>query len=628
MYSSKMMVKVCMLLQLIFFHEIAGFSIDKTTPPFETSFNDQLQNTDPGWSQLSNVPILDDRNNGIFKAKSKKWSHRSAASNLYPPDDTSPPNEDYASYDMDYVNPSNFNPSNFSALIYDSNPDSPAIFPNPEMMVYDSEKPGEIPEPVNNEPDILPEVELPDDSLADGDLRERDLIDSVQYVYFGRGNQGSGGGGSRSGRWGCAVPGGAAVGAAAIAITAVTLLRHKTFRNSKMFPIEMNILSCFMVTNVLFIIGIGDTKSEIRCEITALLLHYLHLVCASWIFVYCYVISDNVTKGYIPNLRYNYLFAYGVPAVLVMFFYAISIESYETKDYCWMSLEKGMLLGFMLPGTVLILINTLFAMIGLKAISKKQQEAIANTIQSYLTQTVTTENVASNNNRSNLSTSNKYLSTNSSLISLDCTSRKNTEERCKSELDMRRYKSCDDLDDQAIPEGASWVANISNNHCSSQLCDLKEMDSMKNLSFKIDLSSLSIDNLSWKTTEPEDMSDMRKCLNFALIMQPLFCVFWFMGVVALENSDQILPPFIFAFLWSHMHWFIFARFAYVLPYIPYEECCMDVEEVSHSLQESNLIVHSHTKSTDTIPLLVTKVEVPRDSRESTRPPDSISTISN
>lgn len=43
---------------------------------------------------------------------------------------------------MDYVNPSNFNPSNFSALIYDSNPDNPAIFPNPEMMVYDSEKPG------------------------------------------------------------------------------------------------------------------------------------------------------------------------------------------------------------------------------------------------------------------------------------------------------------------------------------------------------------------------------------------------------------------------------------------------------------------------------------------------------
>lgn len=217
-----------------------------------------------------------------------------------------------------------------------------------------------------------------------------------------------------------------------------------------------------------------------------------------------------------------------------------------------MSLEKGMLLGFMLPGTVLILINTLFAMIGLKAISKKQQEAIANTIQTYLTQTVTTENTTTTNIKPKLSKSDKFLSTNTSLISLNCTPRRNQDECSKSALDIRRYKSCDDLDDQPIPEGTSWVANVSNNHCSNQLLDLKDMDSMKNLSYKIDLSSLSIDNLSWKTTEPEDMSDMRKCLNFALIMQPLFCVFWFMGVVALENSDQILPPFIFAFLWSHM----------------------------------------------------------------------------
>lgn len=132
----------------------------------------------------------------------------------------------------------------------------------------------------------------------------------------------------------------------------------------------------------------------------------MHLVSAAWIFVFCYVISDNVTKGCIPNLRYNYLFAYGVPAVFILvifnyyyiqnnlkfksninlfqFYYAISLERYEVKNYCWMSLEKGMVLGFMLPSTVLILLNTLFAILGLKTISNKQQEAISNTLQSYL----------------------------------------------------------------------------------------------------------------------------------------------------------------------------------------------------------------------------------------------------
>ena len=72
----------------------------------------------------------------------KTWDRGSAPSNLYPPDEAAPPSEDYASYDVDYVNPNSFSPGNFSALIYDTNPDSPAIFPNPEMMVYDSEKTG------------------------------------------------------------------------------------------------------------------------------------------------------------------------------------------------------------------------------------------------------------------------------------------------------------------------------------------------------------------------------------------------------------------------------------------------------------------------------------------------------
>lgn len=108
---------------------------------------------------------------------------------------------------------------------------------------------------MGNEPDVLPDVDLPDNSLADGDLRERDLIDSIQYVYFGRSQTTNGG--SRSGKWGYAVPGGALVGVVALAMSAVALLRHKTFRNSKMFPIEMNIISCFMVTNFLLIIGIA-----------------------------------------------------------------------------------------------------------------------------------------------------------------------------------------------------------------------------------------------------------------------------------------------------------------------------------------------------------------------------------
>lgn len=100
---------------------ISGLSLAKTTPL-----------SDRGWSRME-----DDNQN-----MEKTWDRGSAPSNLYPPDEAAPPSEDYASYDVDYVNPNSFSPGNFSALIYDTNPDSPAIFPNPEMMVYDSEKTG------------------------------------------------------------------------------------------------------------------------------------------------------------------------------------------------------------------------------------------------------------------------------------------------------------------------------------------------------------------------------------------------------------------------------------------------------------------------------------------------------
>lgn len=44
-----------------------------------------------------------------------------------------------------------------------------------------------LPDPDNdeNEADAEEEVVLPDDSLADTDLHDHDLIDSVMYIYFG-----------------------------------------------------------------------------------------------------------------------------------------------------------------------------------------------------------------------------------------------------------------------------------------------------------------------------------------------------------------------------------------------------------------------------------------------------------
>jgi hypothetical protein len=57
-------------------------------------------------------------------------------------------------------------------------------------------EPGVIPDPglaVTRQHSGTEEVLLPDDSLADTDLHDHDLIDSVMYIYFGSSSHTEGG---------------------------------------------------------------------------------------------------------------------------------------------------------------------------------------------------------------------------------------------------------------------------------------------------------------------------------------------------------------------------------------------------------------------------------------------------
>lgn len=57
------------------------------------------------------------------------------------------------------------------------------------------------------------------------------------------------------------------------------------------------------------------------------------------------------------------------------------MEQYEIKHYCWMSIEKGMVMGFMVPAMILILINTAIIIVGLQSVNKKQTEILSAKIQ-------------------------------------------------------------------------------------------------------------------------------------------------------------------------------------------------------------------------------------------------------
>jgi 7 transmembrane receptor (Secretin family) len=145
--------------------------------------------------------------------------------------------------------------------------------------------------------------------------RGHDFIDSIMYIYHG-----TTGNGTRNDLGGYILVIGSVFAFAAQLLTIIVLwLKNRRLRRSNAFyPIAINFLIMAILSNFFFIIGVQASKNRIKCEMVAILLHYLHLTTSLWCLIYIYIIFDVLTNECGFKLRYNYLLAYGAPAVYVM----------------------------------------------------------------------------------------------------------------------------------------------------------------------------------------------------------------------------------------------------------------------------------------------------------------------
>lgn len=68
----------------------------------------------------------------------------------------------------------------------------------------------------------------------------------------------------------------------------------------------------------------------------------------------------------------------------LQFSFAISSNSYEIYDYCWMSVQKSMIFNFMIPTSILIISNTIFGTMTLRSVVSKQRQVIVESIENIL----------------------------------------------------------------------------------------------------------------------------------------------------------------------------------------------------------------------------------------------------
>nr|CAD7424539.1 unnamed protein product [Timema monikensis] len=209
------------------------------------------------------------------------------------------------------------------------------------------------------------QIELPDDSLADTDLHDHDLIDSVMYIYFGAAPHDEGSDGKM-----VLVIGGVISLVAQFLSLATAFRRVRSSPNDPATFIFLNTELALSASSLAFLLGVQATSSREWCEAISLLLHYLHLVCSSWFIIISMHVYHRLKEEHQARLHLHCILAWVLPSLQVLLCYVVNPRSYETRHYCWMSVERGMLFSYMVPVATLIMGNTILTVLGLRVMSR------------------------------------------------------------------------------------------------------------------------------------------------------------------------------------------------------------------------------------------------------------------
>ncbi|KAB0390439.1 hypothetical protein E2I00_013431, partial [Balaenoptera physalus] len=124
--------------------------------------------------------------------------------------------------------------------------------------------------------------------------------------------------------------------------------------------ILINFCLSIISSNALILIGQTQTRNKVVCTLVAAFLHFFFLSSFCWVLTEAWQSYLAVT-GRLRNrlVRKRFLcLGWGLPALVV----AISVgftkaRGYSTMNYCWLSLEGGLLYAFVGPAAAVVLVN-------------------------------------------------------------------------------------------------------------------------------------------------------------------------------------------------------------------------------------------------------------------------------
>lgn len=214
--------------------------------------------------------------------------------------------------------------------------------------------------------------------------------------------------------------------------------------------------------------------------------------------------------------------------LLFQFSYASSIDAFEVHRYCWMSIQKGMIVSFMVPISFLIILTTILGTVSLKRISSKQTEMLCESIESIIE---TTSKCAD------------FMYPRIPSVGTHMTNRSNS----YPQLELKE-KCCQEYANQML-EGRQSIITLPQQTTNYGFNFPSVKKSLECCDGRFDIGQLSLADLSTTpsmASDVQDYTDFKRAIKFGLFFQPIYSICWFLSVIALENVHSCVMPVIFA----------------------------------------------------------------------------------
>uniref|UniRef100_UPI00358E67E6 adhesion G protein-coupled receptor B3-like n=1 Tax=Myxine glutinosa TaxID=7769 RepID=UPI00358E67E6 len=139
--------------------------------------------------------------------------------------------------------------------------------------------------------------------------------------------------------------------------------------------ILINFCVSIISSNILILIGQTQVHNKVTCSLIAGLLHFFFLASFCWVLTEAwqsYMAVIGRLRSKIIRKRFLCL-GWGLPALVV----AISIgftktKGYGTANYCWLSLEGGLLYAFVGPAAMVVLVNMIIGILVFNKLVSKE----------------------------------------------------------------------------------------------------------------------------------------------------------------------------------------------------------------------------------------------------------------